>query len=81
MNVSKEQNESSFQNAIATVEALSTEKQTLLIDTIQKRLQQKNNNAKESNIENSEGYKAYVANARLDKQSLAQIIKQYLITV
>lgn len=61
MNVSKEQNESSFQNAIATVEALSTEEQTLLIDIIQKRLQQKNNNAKKTNIENSEGYKAYLA--------------------
>ena len=40
MDIAKEQNTSSFQNAISTVEALSTEEQTLLIEIIQKRLQQ-----------------------------------------
>ena len=44
MDVSQTQKTSSFQNAISVVEALSTEDQTLLIEIIQKRLQQQKRN-------------------------------------
>ena len=40
MDASQKQKTSHFQNAISVVEALSTEDQTLLIEIIQKRLQQ-----------------------------------------
>lgn len=40
MNSNKTEVTSTFQNAITTVEALSIEEQTLLIEIIQKRLQQ-----------------------------------------
>lgn len=51
MNAHQTQKNSSFQNAIAVVEALSTEDQTLLIEIIQKRLQQQKRNRLKQEIE------------------------------
>jgi len=51
MNAHQAQKNSSFQNAIAMVEALSTEDQTLLIEIIQKRLQQQKRNQLKQEIE------------------------------
>ncbi len=51
MDASKIQGTSSFQNAISTVEALSMEEQTLLIEIIQKRLQQQKRNQLKQEIE------------------------------
>ena len=61
MDASKIQETSSFQNAISIVEALSVEEQTLLIQIIQERLQQKQNNQPESEIKKSKGFQAYLA--------------------
>ena len=60
MDTSQIQQTSSLQNAIAVVEALSSEEQTLLIQIIQEKLQQEQNNQSESNIKQSEGFKAYL---------------------
>lgn len=51
MNTSQMQQTSTFQNAIATVEALSIEEQTLLIEIIQKRLQQQKRQQLKQEIE------------------------------
>ncbi len=51
MDASKIQNTSTFQNAISAVEALSTEEQTLLIEIVQKRLQQQKRTQLKQEIE------------------------------
>ncbi|MDJ0534439.1 MAG: hypothetical protein QNJ70_18500 [Xenococcaceae cyanobacterium MO_207.B15] len=51
MDASQIQQISSFQNAIVTVEALSLEEQSLLIDIIQKRLQQQKRRQLQQEIE------------------------------
>ena len=51
MDTSKIQQTSTFQNAIATVQALSIEEQTLLIEIIQKRLQQQKRQQLKQEIE------------------------------
>ena len=61
MDASQTQKTSSFQNAIAMVEALSTEEQTLLIKIIQERLQQKQNNQVASDSKDTKGFQAYLA--------------------
>ncbi len=61
MDASKTQKTSSFQNAISVVEALSTEEQTLLIQIIQERLQQKQNKQVASDIKDTKGFQAYLA--------------------
>ncbi|MDJ0899458.1 MAG: hypothetical protein QNJ55_11670 [Xenococcus sp. MO_188.B8] len=61
MDTNQTKKTSSFQNAIAVVEALSTEEQTLLIQIIQERLQQKQNNQVASDIKNTKGFQAYLA--------------------
>ncbi|ELS03303.1 hypothetical protein Xen7305DRAFT_00030240 [Xenococcus sp. PCC 7305] len=61
MDASQTQKTSSFQNAIAAVEALSTEEQTLLIQIIQERLQQKQNKQVASDIKDTKGFQAYLA--------------------
>ncbi len=61
MDASQTKKTSSFQNAIAVVEALSTEEQTLLIQIIQERLQQKQNNQVASDIKDNKGFQAYLA--------------------
>lgn len=51
MDASKTKSTSNFQNAITTVEALSIKKQTLLIEIIQKRLQQQKRNQLKQEID------------------------------
>ena len=51
MDASKVQETSTFQNAISTVEELSIEEQTLLIEIIQKRLQQQKRQQLKQEIE------------------------------
>lgn len=51
MDTSQIQQTSTFQNAIATVQALSIEEQTLLIEIIQKRLQQQKRQQLKQEIE------------------------------
>lgn len=59
MDTSQIQQTSSFQNALATVEVLSLEEQTLLIEIIQKRLQQQKRNQLKQEIESvCQEYKA-----------------------
>ena len=61
MDTNQTKKTSSFKNAIAVVEALSTEEQTLLIKIIQERLQQKQNNQLASDIKDTKGFQAYLA--------------------
>ena len=63
MNTGNQQNSSKFQDALKTVESLSAEEQSLLIEVIQKRLQQKQNKEK-SDAQHSEGFKAYLASKK-----------------
>jgi hypothetical protein len=59
MNTSQIQQNSSFQNAIAAVEVLSLEEQTLLIEIIKKRLQQQKRDLLKQEIESvRQEYKA-----------------------
>lgn len=51
MNINEKNNISRFQDAISTVEALSTEEQTLLIEIIQKRLQEQKRKQLKQEIE------------------------------
>ncbi len=60
MDASKTQLTLSFQNAVATVEALSIEEQILLIQVIQEKLQQKSEQSK-SDIEQSRGFQTFLA--------------------
>lgn len=61
MDNSQIQQKQSFQNAVATVEALSLEELTLLMQIMQEKLQQKQKTYLNSNIKNSQGFKAYLA--------------------
>lgn len=61
MNNNQTKQTSSFQNALATVEALSLEEQTLLIQIIQEKLQQKPKTHLNSELKNSKGFKAYLS--------------------
>ena len=61
MDASQTQKTSSFKNAIAMVEALSIEDQTLLIKIIQNRLQSKQNEQGASDIKDTKGFQAYLA--------------------
>lgn len=64
MNTGNQQNSSKFQDTLKTVESLSAEEQSLLIEVIQKRLQQKQNKEKKSDAQHSEGFKAYLASKK-----------------
>ena len=61
MDINQIQQTSSFQNALAIVEALSLEEQTLLTQIIQEKLQQKQKTHLNSDIRNSEGFQVYLA--------------------